>query len=194
MSDLKDLIAALGPVVAAFRDLQISHYVGGSVASSFHGAARSTMDVDLVCEMTAEQIPSFIRHFGADFYLSEPAIREAIQRKSCFNLIHLPTSFKVDIFVSRRRPFDLNSMSRATREQLGDVDNSLEVPIATAEDAIISKLERYRKKNETSERQWDDVTRLVAILGDLADREYLQSAAESVGVDDLLTRLIAETA
>ena len=129
MSELDDLIAALSPVVTTLRDLQIRHYIGGSVASSFHGAARSTMDVDLVCEFPADRIPVFLSRFGADFYLSEPAIRDAVRRKSCFNLIHLPTSFKVDVFVSRERPFDQASMSRATLERLGGT-STIEVPIA----------------------------------------------------------------
>lgn len=189
MSELDDLVAALAPVVAAFRRLKIRHYVGGSVASSFHGAARSTMDVDLICEFSADQIEVFVGCFGADFYVSESAVRDAVRRKSCFNLIHLPTSFKVDVFVSRQRPFDLESMRRATPECLGR-DLKVEVPIATAEDAIISKLEWYRKTNETSERQWDDVSRLIALLGSTADLDYLRAAAESVGVSDLLKTLI----
>lgn len=189
MSELDDLIAALSPVVTALRDLQIRHYIGGSVASSFHGAARSTMDVDLVCELPANRIPEFVSRFGTDYYLSEPAIRDAVRRKSCFNLIHLPTSFKVDVFVSRERPFDQASMSRATLERLGGT-STIEVPIATAEDSIISKLEWYRKTNETSERQWDDVTRLMALLGETADVDYLREQAESTGVTDLLTQLL----
>ena len=160
MSDYDDLVAALSPVSAALTKLGIRHYVGGSVASSFHGASRSTMDVDLVADMSAAHVSEFLRSFDQEFYLSEAAVREAIQRKSCFNLIHLPTSFKVDVFVSRQRPFDITAMNRATLEQLGD-SQVVEIHVATPEDAIISKLEWYRKSNETSERQWDDVTRLL---------------------------------
>ena len=189
MSELDDLVAALAPVVVAFRQLEVRHYVGGSVASSFHGAARSTMNVDLVCEFAADQIEAFVACFDTDYYVSESAIRQAFRRKSCFNLIHLPTSFKVDVFVSRQRPFDLESMRRATPECLGQ-NRTVEVPIATAEDAIISKLEWYRKTDETSERQWDDVSRLITLLGDTVDLIYLRSAAESVGVSELLERLI----
>ena len=63
-------------------------------------------------------------------------------------------------------------------------------PIATAEDTIIAKLEWYRATGETSERQWNDVTRLVEILGARLDRNYLTPAAASVEVDDLLQRLL----
>ena len=191
MSDYDDLVAALKPVSAALTKLGIRHYVGGSVASSFHGASRSTMDVDIVADMTDSAVSEFLKCFDRDFYVSEAAIRDAIRRKSCFNLIHLPTSFKVDVFVSRQRPFDVSAMSRATVEHLGD-SQSLEIHIATAEDAIISKLEWYRKTNETSERQWDDVTRLLKLLGEAADVEYLKKSAASVSVEDLLERLMSE--
>jgi hypothetical protein len=190
VSDYDDLVAALKPVSAALTKLGIRHYVGGSVASSFHGASRSTMDVDIVADMTDSAVSEFLKCFDRDFYVSEAAIRDAIRRKSCFNLIHLPTSFKVDVFVSRQRPFDVSAMNRATVEHLGD-SQSLEIHIATAEDAIISKLEWYRKTNETSERQWDDVTRLLKLLGEAADVEYLKKSAASVRVEDLLERLMS---
>jgi hypothetical protein len=191
LNESDDLIDALAPVVAAFQTLQIRHYVGGSVASSFHGAARSTMDVDLVCEMTKDQIPQFLEQFDRNYYVSETAVREAVEGMSCFNLIHLPTSYKVDVFISRGRAFDRQSMARATLETLGE-SRSVTVPIATVEDSIISKLEWYRKTNETSERQWDDVSRLMRLLGSTIDRSYLREAAGSVGVEDLLDRLLGE--
>lgn len=191
MSDYDDLVAALAPVSAALTKLGVRHYVGGSVASSFHGATRSTMDVDLVAELTDSQVPEFIRSCGAEFYVSESAVRDAIRRKSCFNLIHLPTAFKVDVFISRKRPFDNSAMDRASLEALGNVDG-LKICIASPEDAIISKLEWYQMTNETSDRQWSDVTRLLKLLGDAADIGYLRASAESVGVQKLLDRLLAE--
>ncbi|HJN09896.1 MAG: hypothetical protein QGG09_13935 [Pirellulaceae bacterium] len=191
MNGTDDLVDALSPVVAAFRTLGIRHFVGGSIASSFHGATRATMDVDVVCELTDDKISSFIELFDCDFYISEPAVRDAVGQKSCFNLIHMPTSFKIDIFVSRGRPFDTESMQRASSQILGD-DRTVEVPIASAEDSIISKLEWYQLTNETSERQWDDVSRLIKLLGDTADVGYLKHAAESIGVAELLTKLLKQ--
>ena len=193
MTESDDLIDALAPVVDALRKLQVRHYVGGSLASSFHGAPRSTMDVDLVAELGEQKISDFVKCFGDEFYLSEAAIRDAVKCRTCFNLIHLPSSFKVDIFVSRERPFDLDSMHCAEPARLGD-SKSVEVPIATAEDTIISKLEWFRLTNETSERQWDDVSRLLKLLGETADAAYLQRAAAAVGVEDLLKRLMRQAA
>jgi len=144
------------------------------------------MDVDIVCELKDEHVARFLEKLGDDYYAHEQTIREAISNRSCFNLIHFPTSFKVDIFLSRGRAFDNDCLSRCRLQKLSD---ELEVTIATQEDSIIAKLEWYRIGNEVSERQWDDVTRLLRLLGDQADFDYLRQAAESVGVGDLLQRL-----
>lgn len=190
VSDIDDLVAALEPVAAALVRLGVGFYVGGSVASTYHGAIRSTMDVDLVCELRADQVAAFVSAFGPECYISEPAVRDAVERRSCFNVIHLPTAFKVDVFVSRGRPFDVAALGRAAPQPLGG-DRSLAVPIATAEDSIVAKLEWYRLGDEASERQWDDVSRLVALLGDTLDVAHMRRMAESLGVRDLLERLLA---
>ena len=191
MNDTDDIVAALAPVLQAFQSLEIRHYVGGSVASSFHGAARSTMDVDVVAAIDDEAVTPFLSRLGSDYYVSEPAVRDAIRRKSCFNLVHFPTSFKVDIFVSGDRPFDQDCMTRAIVGEIGSA-TKLKIPLASPEDTIISKLEWYKKGNETSSRQWRDVTSVLKLLGKQADVAYLQRAAESVGVGKLLARLLAQ--
>ncbi len=190
MSDGDDLIVALRPVAEAFRRLGVRFYVGGSVASTFHGAIRSTMDVDLVCDLAEADVASFAESFGEEFYISLSAVQQAVQRKSCFNLIHLPTSYKIDVFVNRGRPFDLAAMDRANDQDIIE-GAGLTVPIATVEDSIVAKLERFRMTNETSERQWDDVSKMVALHEQSLDVEQMRSMAESIGVGDLLAKLLA---
>ena len=189
MDSNPDLGDALEPVAKAFNAINVNYYVAGSVASSFHGAARSTMDVDLVADLKAAQIDSFIDQLEGNYYFSKTAIADAISRKSCFNLIYLPTSFKVDIFIQKDRPFDINAMSRA---KLGKIDGECEseFPIASAEDSILSKLEWYRLGDETSKRQWDDVVRVMKILGKNADLAYLKDSAAELNVTDLLDKLL----
>jgi len=191
MSDSADLTAALAPVAAVFQRLGVRHYIGGSVASTIHGAVRSTMDVDVVCELGAGQIEQFLAAFGNDFYVSGPAVRYAVEQRSCFNLIHLPTAYKVDVFVSRGRPFDQAAMARAMPQALS-ADDSLRVPVATPEDSIVAKLEWFQLGDESSQRQWDDVSRLVALHGPALDVAHMRRMAESVGVIDLLDRLLAK--
>jgi hypothetical protein len=191
MSDSDDLRAALAPVAAALRGLGVRHYVGGSVASTIHGAIRSTMDVDLVCELRVDQIEPFLAAFGDDFYVSGPAVRQAVERRSCFNLVHLPTAYKVDVFVSRDRPFDRQAMDRAILLSV-TVDDPWQMPVATVEDSIVAKLEWFRLGDETSQRQWDDVSRLTALHAEALDLAHMRRMGESVGVIDLLDRLLGQ--
>ena len=69
---------------------------------------------------------------------------------------------------------------------------SVSVPVATAEDSIVSRLEWFRLTDETSERQWGDVSRLVDLHGPRLDTEYMQQMADSVGVGDLLQKLLSQ--
>ncbi len=94
--------------------------------------------------MREEQIGPFVSQFNDAFYVSESAIRKAVRRRSCFNLIHFETSFKVDVFISRGRPFDQICMDRAVAAKLGGDTGFVIVPMATVEDSIISKLECKR--------------------------------------------------
>jgi len=48
-----DLVAALRPVLTVLGDLGVRHFVGGSIASSAHGVARASLDVDVVAELEA---------------------------------------------------------------------------------------------------------------------------------------------
>lgn len=191
MDNTEDLISALQTVWKTFNSLGIRYFIGGSVASSFHGAMRSTMDVDVVADLGLDHVRSILAAVSSEYYASESAIRHAIVHRSSFSLIHLPTSFKVDILVSRGRQFDESSFARSTICRLGTAKCGIEVPIASAEDNLLAKLEWYRAGNEASERQWEDVTRLMKLNGRNLDWSYLESKASELSVTDRLDRLRA---
>jgi hypothetical protein len=191
MAEPSDLTQALRPVLAELDRLGVRYCVGGSVASSFHGAARSTLDVDLAAELDDAAALSLIAALQNDYYVSEVAARDAVRRRSCFNLLHFATSYKIDIFVSRGREFDRQVQERAIVDVLGGTE-ALTARIASVEDIILIKLEWYRLGQETSERQWNDVKVVAKLHAARLDREYLIRGAVALGVSDLLSRLLAE--
>src|SRR5688572_25581370 len=134
-----DLWSALDPVVAALDALDIRYYVGGSVASSTHGVPRSSLDADLLAELDPDSATRLVELLGEAFYADRDRARDSAQRGTSFNVIHLATMFKVDIFVSRNRPFDLSVLSRAVRRTLGGGPRSYRV--ASAEDVVLLKLD-----------------------------------------------------
>ena len=102
----------------------------------------------------------------------------------------LPTSYKIDVFIDRGRQFDQAAFDRAQPESFGP-PASEPIPVATVEDSILSKLEWYRLTDETSERRWDDVSRLVRLHATKLDIDYLRTMADSIHVRDLLERVLA---
>jgi hypothetical protein len=187
-----ELRAALQPVLAALRALGVRHYVGGSIASSAHGVARASIDADVVAELRAGQDVPLVAALREAYYVPEARVRDAIARRASFNVIHLDTMVKVDVFVSKDRPFDRRAMDRARPEPLPGTDAAL--PLASAEDTVLAKLEWYRRGGETSERQWSDVLGVLRAGGDALDRRYLLSGGEELGVGDLLERALREAA
>ena len=53
-------------VSEALRAAGIPFMLTGSVAASFHGAGRATMDVDLVIDPSASQLDAFVAAIAAD--------------------------------------------------------------------------------------------------------------------------------
>jgi tRNA nucleotidyltransferase/poly(A) polymerase len=86
-----DLRAALDPVADAFEQLGVAYRIGGSVASSALGVARSSLDVDVVADLTIEQVDALVARLEDAFYVDRAMIEEAVRRRDCFNVIHLAT-------------------------------------------------------------------------------------------------------
>lgn len=177
-------------VTRILEQLDIPYAIGGSMASTAYGRIRATMDVDIVADMQEQHIQSFLALLGGDFYADAETIRQAVKRRTSFNLIHLTTLFKVDLFVSQNRPFDQQQLARRQNQLLELPDQT--AFIVSPEDVILAKLEWFRLGDEVSERQWRDVQGVFDVQGDRLDRDYLRQWAAVLDVADLLHKAIAE--
>jgi hypothetical protein len=183
-----DALMAITPVVTLLRRLGVKHFLCGSFASNFYGAARMTADVDLVAELSPSHVVPFAEGLRPDYYVDERMMLDAIARKSCFNVIHMATSFKVDVFAVKSRPYDKNVMTRVEERCLDEDVPTLRLSLPSAEDTLLAKLEWYRLGDEISDRQWSDVTQVIKVNRALLDRPYLERWAGELGVADLLAK------
>jgi len=169
--------------------LDILHTIGGSIASSFAGEPRSTVDIDIVVALEERQVEALVAALSAEFYVDADALRRAIRTHSSANLIHQTTQMKVDLFVAGGTPLDARQLGRRARVDLGD---GRCLYVHPPEDILLQKLHWYRRGGEISDRQWRDVAAIVRVQGKALDRDYLRESAGILGVSDLLERALRE--
>lgn len=165
--------------------------VVGSFASSARGQARATADIDFVADIPEVSIVPLVAALAAEFYVDEDAVRRAVRERRSFNAIHLDSMLKIDVFIAPPSGFRRAQLENGRPEVL-DPNSGRAVPIATAEDTILSKLAWYRDGGEVSERQWSDVLGVIRVQGAALDVEYLRATARGLGVEELLERALAD--
>lgn len=173
----------------ALDELGIRYYVCGSLASIVHGLMRTTLDADMVAELTTQHVGRFVQALNDEFFIDADAVGAAVRGGSSFNILHQATMFKVDVFPARGAPFDQVQFDRRQRVVFAENPERLAY-VASAEDTLLAKLVWFRKGNEVSERQWRDVLGIIKTQSDRLDQEYLQRWAVELRVDDLLERAI----
>jgi len=190
---LPDPIAVAVAFTSLLERLGIRYVVVGSLASSVHGEPRSTNDIDVLADLAASDVAGFVEAVGSEYYVSETAVREAVRSGTSFNVIHLGTAVKVDVFVAGEDPFDRERIRSGLRLEVSR-EQTASMVLDTAEHSILRKLEWYRRGGEVSERQWRDVVAMLRIQGPALDRSRLDAWAERLGVVELLKRARAEAA
>ncbi len=184
------VLAAISPIVEALEQLGVSYHIGGSVASSVYGILRATIDADLVANLQLEQVRPLVKRLEAEYYIDEDMVQDAIKRRSSFNVIHLDTMLKVDVFIPKSRLFDQEELRRVQQEVL--LEGTRPFNVASPESTILNKLEWYRMGGEVSDRQWNDILGVLKVQGTHLDMNYLQKWAANLNVTDLLERALVD--
>ena len=179
-------------VVAILEDLGIPYVLGGSLASSLMGEPRATADVDLAIRIAEEHVAPLIRALEPEFYVSEDEALDAVQRHASFNLVHLETVLKVDLFVLGDDLLDRRQLEGRTRVLVSE-DPPRELWVGSAEDQILRKLSWYLAGGQVSDRQWRDVIGILAVQGGRLDVETLRTVARDLDLSELLERALGET-
>ena len=100
-----DILAAFAPIVALFDRLGVGYSVVGSVASSAHGIARPTLDVDLVADLPGRLVGEIVEALEDAYYIDAAAASDAVRRRHR----RMPTS----LGSSTRSPGGCGGCSRA---------------------------------------------------------------------------------
>jgi len=176
-----------------FDTLGIPYAIGGSIASSMYGTVRFTRDADIGVYPFTSAADKFYERLKDRFYVSEEAMQRALSCCGTFNIIHLETAFKIDIFLLGPSDFERQLVVRSKMVRLGETPES-DLCFVSPEDVILLKLRRLSEADGFSENQWDDILGVLAIQGRALDFRYMTDYARNLGVEELLERAIAEAA
>ena len=174
-------------VVTAFDAVGVRYFLGGSLASALYGEARATRDIDFVTAMLPQHVEAFLAALGSEFYADAEAIGTAVAGRHSFNVVHLDTMVKADIFIFKPDAFGRSQFARRTARQLSQ-DDPTSVYVASPEDTVLAKLQWYHDGGGVSDRQWNDVLGVLKVQGAALDRAYLETWARDLGLTELLRR------
>jgi hypothetical protein len=145
-----------------------------------YGEPRFTNDVDIVAGILLHHIPALCSAFAApDYYLSESAARDAVVRRSQFNIIHPASGLKVDVIVPPDTEFARSEQARFRRiTSPGEYSAWFGSP----EDVLLKKLVYYQLSGGESQKHLRDIAGMLRLLQDRLDRTYISQWASKLGV------------
>jgi hypothetical protein len=182
-----DAIDAACECTAALDAIGVRSMIGGSLASAVWGEPRFTRDVDIVAALEPMHVDRLVEALGSGWYADATLMREAVERRSCFNVIRLRGMVKVDVFVPPAQGLHASKWDRV-RTAVLDPASGRALAITSPEDIVLQKLDWFRAGGEVSENQWRDVTALLRIRAGTLDDAYLDAWAERMGLSELLDR------
>src|SRR5262249_26642847 len=150
----------------------VTYAITGSVASNVWGVPRLTHDVDILVVLPADQVARVAAALAGPYYLSEDAVRDAVQSGSMFNVLDTSSGLKADFWVSAGDPFSQSMLSRRRRVAIAP---GREAYVGSPEDILLHKL--VWNKITPSERQLADAAGIAAVQGSHLDLAYLRGWA-----------------
>lgn len=173
-------------VVELLEGLGIEYVVGGSLAASFFGEPRATMDVDIAVRADPALGEALLDSAGPEFYVPHEAARRAFEMHDSFNLVPYGSNMKVDIFVLGDGLLDRRQLERRRRVSMSD--SGPELWVTAPEDQVLRKLSWHEMGG--SDRQWRDVIGILRVSATQMDLADLWSAASELGLEDLVERAL----
>jgi hypothetical protein len=170
-----------------FETLGIPYFIVGGVAAIAYGDPRTTRDLDVVVEVSAQNISALIAALEqAGFYVAgggDSSDDSSVQPAS-LQLTHKDTIARADLMIARN---DSYSKVQFERRRQYAFPGSVEVYLAAPEDIVIGKL-RWGFHSRSEKQQADVLAIFKVQQGDL-DYQYLYSWATKFAIAELVEDL-----
>ncbi len=161
-------------VVQQLEQLKIPYMVAGGFAVIFYGEPRLTIDIDIVADLKVSHLKPLVAAFPfPDYYLSEEAMRDSLQRRFPFNIIQTATAAKVDLIPLPDDVFSRVAFSRRQRMVFNQA--GAEAYFISAEDIVLAKLFAFEQTG--SDKHLRDVKGVLVTQWGQLNLELIRHAA-----------------
>lgn len=169
-------------ITKILEKLDVPYLVTGGFAVAVLAKPRYTADIDIVIELVPQKLQQLAKELltiDKAVYVSEEAMKEAIEHKGEFNFIHPQTGLKVD-FWAKRYPFE-----RFEKAIVKKIDGQ-KINFISPEDLILSKLIWY--KEGQGAKQLEDIKSILEIAK--PDLKYTKNWSSKQSTIKILNKIL----
>jgi hypothetical protein len=159
----------------------VDYMVSGSVGAMFYGQPRFTTDIDLIVWMDLTGARRLAELFSSEEFYFPPmdivATELVRERRGHFNILHVESGFKADVYLRGNDPLRAWALERVRRFEVGGGT----IRVAPPEYVIVRKLEFYREGG--SEKHLRDIRMMVENSIELIDGPALENLIAERGLE-----------
>jgi len=175
----------LEEVVKKLKLSNIPYMLTGSIVSSLQGVPRSTHDIDIIISISEEDIEKIISNFPEkDFYFKKETIKDAVSKKSQFNIISQRFGDKIDFWLLTDSEFDRIRFSRRQKIEFMGFD----IIVSSPEDTILEKL-YWSKISGGSKKHYLDALKVYEIQQETLDMNYMVKWSRKISVSRIFRNM-----
>jgi hypothetical protein len=174
----------LMPLIGALEFSSIPYHLTGSLAISVYTKTQVVQGIEVVVDIKFSQVQALSVQLEKTYDVNETAIREAIEQRGSFMLIHHDTLHKIEVVLPAYRAYSQVRQERTQRQALEQGTRSFRV--ASPEDTILMLLEGYKGGGKHTQRLWETVLEILSAQGAQLDFPYLRLWGTALDVAPLL--------
>lgn len=170
-------IKTLQQITQTLTKLGICYMLTGCCASNYHGAPRSTVDIDFLIVANAREIEGLLKLLPINDYRFDLATAiEAAQGQSAFHIIHNASGWKIELLFFGSTTFDEQRLQHRQQIMVEEASLFIESP----ESLVVSQLQ-WTKSGHSS-RQIEDAAGILKLHGTSLDFDYIENWVNRLGL------------
>jgi len=183
--DITMIVRTLTPLTDAFELYSIPYYLTGSLAISVYAVkAQAVQGIEVVADIKFSQVPALVVQLEKTYDIKEIAIRDAIEQRGSFILVHHDTLQKIDVLLPAYRAYSQVRQEQAHRHTLDQGSRLFRV--ASPEDTILLLLEYYKGGGQQTQHLWETILEILTAQVVFLYLTYLRLWATVLDVTPLL--------